>query len=489
MTGPLEIELKLEVAPEDRDRLDALTPFADDPGETDHLVSTYFDTPDLDLHDAGYSLRIRRKGKRRIQTVKASGEAAVGLFVRPEWERAVDGDQPVLDETSGPLAQVLGEEAIGRLAPLFVTDVRRTARAVTTEGARIEFAIDHGEVRAGERRAPLCEIELELEGGPAQALFDLARKLDADVPLRLGVRSKSERGYDLAAGDVPQSVKAEPVRLDPGDDAGAAFQAIARSCIRQFRLNEALLLDTGRAEALHQARVGLRRLRSAFSLHKQLMAGDGRVQRLKEELRWLAAELGELRNIDVLIPRVEAEAVRERLVEQRGHILDHVRAALMSPRARLLMIDLAEWLALGDWRTQPADSDLLHRPAGMFASDVLDQHRKRLKRRGRGLADRDDEHRHRARIEAKKLRYASEFFGGLYADKRSQRRRKAFLHALAALQDHLGELNDHVTGPEVLARLGLEAGLPQIGPHERARLLDKAEDAYETLLDVKRFWR
>ncbi len=489
MTGPLEIELKLEVAPEDRDRLDALTPFADDLGETHHLVSTYFDTPDLDLHDAGYSLRIRRKGKRRIQTVKASGAAAAGLFVRPEWERTVDGDLPVLDETSGPLAQVVGEEAIGRLAPLFVTDVSRTARAVTTEGARIEFSIDQGEVRAGERRAPLCEIELELEGGPAQALFDLARKLDADVPLRLGVRSKSERGYDLASGGVPKSVKAETVHLDPGDDAGAAFQSIARSCIRQFRLNEALLLDTGIAEALHQARVGLRRLRSAFSLHKRLLAGDGRVQRLKEELRWLASELGELRNVDVLIPRVEADAVRERLVEERAHVLDHVRTALMSPRARLLMIDLAEWLTLGDWWTRPADSELLHQPAAIFASDVLDQHRKRLKRRGRGLADQDDEHRHRARIEAKKLRYASEFFGSLYVDKRLHRRRKAFLEALSQLQDHLGELNDHVTGPEVLARLGLETGLPQASPRERARLLNKAEEAYDTLIDVKRFWR
>lgn len=489
MADPLEIELKLEIAPEDRDRLKALASLADHPGKTDQLVSTYFDTPDLHLHDAGYSLRIRRKGKQRIQTVKADSETAAGLFVRPEWERSVDGDVPVLDEASGPLVQLLGEEEIARLAPLFVTEVRRTARAIATEGGRIELAVDHGEIRAGDRRAPLCEIELELEEGPAQALFDLARKLDADVPLRLGVRSKSERGYDLASGNAAKSVKSEPVRLEPGHDAQAAFQAIARSCMRQFRLNEALLLETGGAEPLHQARVGVRRLRSAFSIHKRLLATDGRVPRLKDELRWLAAELGEVRNIDVLITRIEEQEARQRLVEVRARMFEQVRAALMSPRARLLMIDLAEWLALGDWRTQPANPDLLYQPAALFAGDVLDLHRKRLKRRGRGLADLDDEHRHRVRIEAKKLRYASEFFGALYIDRRARRRRKAFLGALEQLQDHLGDLNDHATGAEVLSRLGLDIDLPRADARSRTRLLDRAEDAYETLVDVKRFWR
>jgi CHAD domain-containing protein len=153
------------------------------------------------------------------------------------------------------------------------------------------------------------------------------------------------------------------------------------------------------------------------------------------------------------------------------------------------MIDLAEWLALGDWRTQPANPDLLYRPAALFAGDVLDLHRKRLKRRGRGLANLDDEHRHRVRIEAKKLRYASEFFGALYVDRRARRRRKAFLGALEQLQDHLGDLNDHATGAEVLSRLGLDIDLPRADARSRTRLLDRAEDAYETLVDVKRFWR
>jgi triphosphatase len=32
----------------------------------------------------GFSLRVRHIGKRRLQTLKADGDATAGLFVRPE---------------------------------------------------------------------------------------------------------------------------------------------------------------------------------------------------------------------------------------------------------------------------------------------------------------------------------------------------------------------------------------------------------------------
>jgi hypothetical protein len=41
----------------------------------------------------------------------------------------------------------------------------------------------------------------------------------------------------------------------------------------------------------------------------------------------------------------------------------------------------------------------------------------------------------------------------------------------------------------VLERLGLDAKLSHVDARDRGRVLDKAEDAYETLIDVKRFWR
>ena len=488
MSAPLEVELKLEFAPQDREKLASASLFVGADTRSDRLVSTYFDTPDLDLRTAGYSLRVRRTGGQRIQTVKADGGAAAGLFVRPEWEREIDGDRPILDADSGPLAVVVDGEALAQIHRIFETDVQRTCHMLRFAGAEIELAIDEGRISAGDRREALCELELELESGSPQALFDIVRQLNEEVPLRLGVRSKSERGYGLVAGDNPDAIKADPIRLDPDGDVRDAFAVITHGCIRQFRRNEALLMESGGAAPLHQARVGLRRLRSAFSLFKPLLAGDERGDLLRAELRWLAGELGEVRNLDVLIKRTEG-GLKDQLTAARNRSFDHAQGELASARSRRMMIDLAEWLALGAWRTQPVDPLLAGSHPASFAGEILDRHRRRLKRRGRGLADLDDEHRHQARIEAKKLRYASEFFASLYPGRKAERRYEAFLAALEDLQDQLGELNDLVTAPLVFAKLGIDAPPPPTGKHGRAKLLERAEESYEALMDAKQFWR
>lgn len=485
MDGSAEIELKLEIDPDASIGGDTL------PGEardTVAMVSTYFDTPERDLADAGYSLRIRAVGGERVQTIKASGASAAGLFVRPEWECAVDGDTPRLDAAGGLLALAIPAEARARIVPIFSTDVERTIRVVRTADSEIELAIDRGQVRAGTRSAPLCEIELELKAGAPQALFDLARRIDRSVPLRLGVLSKSERGYALAEPWAGGAVKATPIALDPDGDVRDGFATIAQACIRQFRLNEAMLIEAGAPEPLHQARVGLRRLRSAFSLFKPLFEGDDRADHLRAELKWLAGELGEVRNLDVLVTRAQG-AVLEQLVAAREHTYAKVQIELASARTRLLMIDLIEWLALGAWRNDPADPKTGARSIHAYAGAVLDSQRRRVKRRGRHLAKLDHHDRHEVRIEAKKLRYATEFFASLFADgKKARRRHKTFLRAMEALQDVLGELNDRVTGPQVLERLGIDAPMFKTGRSTR-KLLRHAEDAYDELIDTKRFWR
>lgn len=487
MNHPLEIELKLDLDPRDCERLDLTDMLGSGESETHRLVSTYFDTPDLALRAAGYSLRVRRRGKERIQTVKANGGAAAGLFRRAEWERTTPGDEPVLDRGTGPLTQALPAEALAAIAPQFVSDIMRTTRMIDADGSRIEAAMDRGVIRAGARAEAVCELELELKEGSARALFDLARRLDEIVPVRLGVRSKAERGYALAAGRCERAIKAEPIRLDPDGSAYDAFDAIAHGCIRQFRLNEALLLQNGEAEALHQTRVGLRRLRSAFSLFKPVLADDARADLLRAELGALASTLGDVRNLDVLIPKFDGET-RDRIVAARAQAFAHARIQLVSGSTRLLMIDLAEWLALGAWRTEPQDAASLDGGLAAFANSILERSWNRLKRRGKGFAGLDDAQRHKVRIEAKKLRYATEFFASLHGGNKARRRHRAFLERLEALQDCLGELNDFVVGPEVLAKFGISAGHAQVGKNERRQLLDRAEAAFDALIDIKRFW-
>ena len=101
-----------------------------------------------------------------------------------------------------------------------------------------------------------------------------------------------------------------------------------------------------------------------------------------------------------------------------------VDEALASPRARRLMLDLAEWLTLGA-SGQPADQPVL-----AFATGRLRRLRKRLKHDGAAFAGLADDDRHQVRIEAKKLRYATEFFTSLFPGKPASARLKRFRDAL-----------------------------------------------------------
>src|ERR1700682_4680522 len=122
-----ETELKLEVAPRDLRRLKVARLFRHDKREkarTQNLVSVYFDTPKRKLQRKGVSLRVRKIGDRRIQTIKT--DASDDAFGRGEWEHRIKGDAPDLRKARGtPLAPLLTKKVRRMLQPVFETRVRR----------------------------------------------------------------------------------------------------------------------------------------------------------------------------------------------------------------------------------------------------------------------------------------------------------------------------------------------------------------------------
>ncbi|WP_447952568.1 CYTH and CHAD domain-containing protein [Sphingopyxis chilensis] len=477
-----EIELKLELSPSAAVAIEASGLL---PGGSTRArqSSIYFDTPDHALDRAGVSLRIRKSEGKRVQTIKAAGASTAGLFARSEWERAVMDDIPVFDAATS-LPNSL-DDCIDTIAPIFEVGGDRRSWIIAEGDATIEVVLDRGDVAAGDRQSSICEIELELKSGAPSALFALARKLDAVAPVRLGVLTKAERGYRLA-GPAPAMFKAEPVLLADGTAPGRAFAIVAQSCIRQFRLNEALLLAEGSAGALHQARVALRRLRSAFSIFRPIIGELGSA--LAADLRWLAAELGEARNLDVLLARTRPGSLHDHVALARDAAYRRVGEVLEMPRTRQLMLDLAEWIARAGW-PGPAEEDL---PARAYAVAALDHCYRRARKRGRKLAGLDDADRHEARKAAKKLRYAAEFLGSLFVRKRDRRRYAEFIASLQALQDQLGALNDLAMAALVLEKLGVagDAEASRLTAEgQKKKLLRAAEAAHGQLFDLKRFWR
>jgi triphosphatase len=481
-----EIELKLELS---RDAVEAFERSAFLPAQCDqaNLQACYFDTPDRQLRAQGYTLRIRRSGGKREQTVKAGCEGGGGLFVRAEWEMPVTQDEPVLDART-PIAGILGDAA-DRIAPAFHVDVERRTWFITEDKAEVELVLDTGVVRAGERQAPICEIELESKTGEPSALFSLARRIEEVVPVRLGVAAKSERGYRLL-DSAPGSFKAEPVILKPGSRTEDVFQAVVRACVRHYRLNEGLLLDHYDPLALHQARVAVRRLRSALTLFKPMLE-EADVTRFQDELRWLAKLLGEARDLDVLVERTAPGILHDRIDAAREVVHAKVIEALKSQRVRGMMIDIVEWLTLGAGHVDCGAGRLRDQPAEQFTARRLQHFHRWVVKHGRKMAKLNDEQRHEIRKKAKKLRYASEFFSGLFTGAKKERRRHSrYIKALEVLQDELGALNDLVSTPGLLAQHGLSGDVGVVkGDGTKKKLIAAAAEAHGGLADAKRFWR
>ncbi len=132
-------------------------------------------------------------------------------------------------------------------------------------GSHVVVAFDKGDIVVPGASCPISEVELELKQGNAAELFKLARSIGDIVPMWLDVKSKSERGYDLAESKVNAPEKAFDAELRADMSAARAFTLIGRACLRQLLVNEPATRQRD-AEALHQMRIALRRLRAAISL-------------------------------------------------------------------------------------------------------------------------------------------------------------------------------------------------------------------------------
>ncbi len=72
-----------------------------------------------------------------------------------------------------------------------------------------------------------------------------------------------------------------------------------------------------------------------------------------------------------------------------------------------------------------------------------------MRKRGRGLRSLTPPERHRLRIAIKHMRYATEFFAGVFGEKSATR----FVSKAADLQDALGELNDAANAARLVSEL------------------------------------
>ena len=476
-----EIELKLEIDPADAESLRAIGLLRESEPRSRRQLTVYYDRADGLLEARGFTLRVRHSGDGFVQTVKPASEAA-GLVSRAEYEAPVESiapDPEALADT--PLAALAAAGELDAMVPTMRSEMDRTVWRVEVGGSLIQLDFDQGEIEAGGRSQRFTELELELVSGEPSCLFFAAKQIADQVPVRLGVMTKAERGARLASGAHKKIVKAANVAVDPAMTIAEAFEVIVHACVRQYRLNEPLVTGRRKMESLHQARVAMRRLRSSLTLFKPAIR-DAQYEYLRGELRWFTAQLGDARNLDVFLQRELPDAERAALSGRRELAYDHLIAVMDSRRFRMLMLDLAQWTAFGPWRS----SKLARKPVRGFAGDRLDLLWGSIGEAGRHLADLSEYDRHELRIQVKKMRYAIEFLSGLYPSAKVAQ--EEFADAVEELQESLGKLNDLA-----VARTLVDAGAPGddwlIGEPEERLHLREAERAFRDLAAVGPFWR
>jgi triphosphatase len=479
------------------------------------VKSTYFDTADHDLRDAGIALRLRRDGRRNLQTVKLAATLDGGLSNVQELESALPSAKLDLDAIPDDVIRNTIVRLINGAAikPTCITDVKRGEGEVHhRSGTVARLAVDAVEVSSGQQSARFYELELEHVSGSPAGLFDMAKDLLPDGGFTFSDLSKAERGGLLAAtGDIEPPIEpryAQAVALVRSQTAEQAAQQVLRECAAQIAANITAVRHLSIPEGPHQLRIGLRRLRSALVVFKPVIGGAA-ARHLATEARWLGQQVGQLRDLDVIIGDIIAREAKlhpelagfDVLSAELGRRAHNTREKLLeeltAPRVQSFLFDLMKFIETRGWISlhDTGQTVRLAAPVQELASKALNKRWKKATGRAHGIQKLSIEERHALRKELKKLRYAVEFLRPLYPDKEV----KPFLKRLKRLQDLFGDLNDaamvktQLIEGELLAdadvTAGIAAGWIAGAASARAELhWEHAKDLWKDLNHVPVYW-
>jgi triphosphatase len=546
-----EVELKFQVPAESRKAVEAAVA-GPRPTPRMHLQASYFDTPAAALADAGMALRLRKEGRRWVQTLKtalADGDgmarsehnvprtdAGVALpAVDPQLHAGVPEGALLLkhlkarrDRDGAALQRVMG------------TDIWRRARTVRATGGTVELAFDVGTIEGGPAAAPrrisVCELEIELKSGNPQAVLATAERWVRRYGLWLDTRSKAELG-GLLARDLPMAEPccAAAVQLSKSMTLAQSRHAVLQSCLEHISINASQIASGVHApEHVHQLRIALRRLRTAlrFFEERAVVAASAAAdspavevvapvdhaavhqalahQALADDAAAVFRQLGAAR---------DRAAVAEPLAKDLARALATVgmpadapmlfalsqgapgtaNAAEMPPTERVRQADMQRLLLnlIAQVQAGSAPQDTAPVGAGGDLPPALrDQLGARLNRWHRSaVADAlafdtlDDAGRHQLRKRIKRLRYAAEFAAGAF-DAGAVR---AYLKGLRRLQDRLGTVNDVAVGIALVSAAAPHdaRALFALGwlAAQRLQALQACQPELADFAKLPRFWR
>ncbi len=367
---------------------------------------------------------------------------------RADWPACTPA--PIVDQA--PAAADLQPPPPFDAAPVAAFEGRRRTYRLGPVGVELL----HGALRGVVDTRAACRLRLS---GPPDALATATPML-SNLRLSVPRASLAQEALSVAKG------QATPARHlgAPGVEAGVTVSdGLARIC---SHLLDVLLhwvdeyRSDARPEAVHQARVATRRLRSALSLYKRVAPAPELLE-AGLALKSCAERLGAVRDWDVFLAgagdrlgrATEGDARIASLLRaaRRQQKLAHAELAayLAGPVFRGLELQLGLAAALRPWERE-GNVASLRAPTAAYAGEVLARRFKHVRQRGKRLDSLPVLELHELRKDCKRLRYAAEFFVPAFPAKAV----KPFISRLTALQEELGALNDASVVVALMKQLG-----------------------------------
>lgn len=419
------------------------------------ISDTYLDTDDWRLYRAGYALRVRRAGNGELEATMKSLESvdgSSGIRRRREISDRVRSAEPeALGQVSGMLGEYL-RSLVGpaHLRPLFTVNTRRSAYELSLHGTPLgEVVLDETEIPLREDEEPArlrrVEVELDADTGETRDLEDFVKNLREECRLSPATASKYEAGLFTRGLSPPGPLEIGPTAVDESLTLGEVAFAVLREQFLAFLAHEPGTRIGEDTERLHDMRVASRRMRAAMKVFAGAL--PARFRELRDEVKWIAGSLGEVRDLDVQLEQLETwlseadpedrealGAVRGVLEQRRENARHDMLHALDSRRYTELIETLTSLLKRGPEPGSPdADTPVLVAAPGLIRGLY-----KKVRKTGDRLEeDSPGEEYHKLRKRAKRLRYALEFLSDVYG-----KPVKSPISSLKDLQDVLGDHQD-----------------------------------------------
>jgi CHAD domain-containing protein len=349
----------------------------------------------------------------------------------------------------------------------------RLARAGITLRRRMENGV-------GMWEAQIASSVVAAPGGPAELPDELASRLRApllrselvevarlrngseDVALLEGQRVvRTFPDFETAVRKIVVSrSERSPRKRAPAFEHVRAY--LRRQLAELERTDPIVRVDPTDEEALHDLRVAIRRMRAVLRATRELFDPEW-VASLRSELKWLGGELADARDLDVLLDYLDVgdrdvAPVVKALQADRRRARAKVAKALESPRYEVLLEGLRRGIEAPPVRT-------IDIPLERVAAREFQRLRRAVDSLGRKASA---ESLHRARIRAKRARYAAEL-----AEPIAGKRARRFVRAAKSFQDAVGGHQDSVVAEERIRAVAARSKNPE-AVFAAGRLVEKA---------------